>query len=65
MKDDLFYLPVKIGGVEFKNPLCGLRPDGEMAQPAGTGGARGLAAASIKQTFNPIPILILSPDTVA
>jgi dihydroorotate dehydrogenase/Pyruvate/2-oxoacid:ferredoxin oxidoreductase delta subunit len=62
MKDDLFYLPVKIGNIELRNPFIvasgptAKRIDQlELAQKCGWG------AASIKQTFNPVPYINYQP----
>ncbi len=61
-KDDIFYLPVKIGNVELRNPFIvasgptAKRIDQlELAQKCGWG------AASIKQTFNPVPYINYQP----
>jgi len=61
-KDDIFYLPVKIGNIELRNPFVvasgptAKRIDQlELAQKCGWG------AASIKQTFNPVPYINYQP----
>ena len=62
MKDDLFYLPVKIGGVEFKNPfMVASGPTAKWLSQLEQAEREGWAAASIKQTFNPIPYLNFEP----
>ena len=62
MKDDLFYLPVKIGGVEFKNPfMVASGPTVKWISQLEQAEREGWAAASIKQTFNPIPYLNFEP----
>jgi dihydroorotate dehydrogenase len=62
MKDDLFYLPVKIGGVEFKNPfMVASGPTAKWLSQLEQAEREGWAAASIKQTFNPRPYLNFDP----
>jgi len=62
MKDDLFYLPVKIGGVEWKNPfMVASGPTVKWISQLEQAEREGWAAASIKQTFNPIPYLNFEP----
>ena len=62
MKDDLFYLPVKIGGVEWKNPfMVASGPTVKWLSQLEQAEREGWAAASIKQTFNPIPYLNFEP----
>ncbi len=62
MKDELFNLPVKIGGVEFKNPfMVASGPTVKRVDQLEQAEREGWAAASIKQTFNPIPYLNYEP----
>src|SRR5512147_454916 len=62
MKDDLFNLPVKIGGVEFKNPfMVASGPTVKRIDQLEQAEREGWAAASIKQTFNPLPYLNYEP----
>jgi len=62
MKDDLFDLPVKVGGVEFRNPfMVASGPTVKRVDQLEQAEREGWAAASIKQTFNPIPYLNYEP----
>ena len=62
MKDHLLDLPVKIGGVEFKNPfMVASGPTVKRVDQLELAEREGWAAASIKQTFNPIPYLNYEP----
>ncbi|HVP77478.1 MAG TPA: 4Fe-4S binding protein [Thermodesulfobacteriota bacterium] len=62
MKDHLLDLPVKIGGVEFKNPfMVASGPTVKRVDQLEQAEREGWAAASIKQTFNPIPYLNYEP----
>jgi dihydroorotate dehydrogenase/Pyruvate/2-oxoacid:ferredoxin oxidoreductase delta subunit len=62
MKDDLFYLPVKIGGVEFKNPfMVASGPTAKRVDQLEQAEREGWAAASIKLTINPKPYLNFDP----
>jgi len=62
MKDHLLDLPVKIGGVEFKNPfMVASGPTVKRVDQLEQAERDGWAAASIKQTFNPFPYLNYEP----
>ena len=62
MKNHLLDLPVKIGGVEFKNPfMVASGPTVKRVDQLEQAERQGWAAASIKQTFNPIPYLNYEP----
>ena len=62
MKEDLFYLPVKIGGVEFRNPfIVASGPTAKRVDQLELAEREGWAAASIKQTFNPSPYINYEP----
>ncbi len=62
MKDDLFYLPVTIGGVELKNPfVVASGPTAKRVDQLELAERSGWAAASIKQTFNPAPYINYEP----
>jgi len=61
-KDDLFYLPVKIGNVELRNPFIRrFRPHGQAVGPTGAGREMRVGAAALKQTFNPLPYINYQP----
>jgi len=62
MKDDLFYLPVRIGGVELKNPfVVASGPTTKRIGQLQQAETAGWAAASIKATFNPAPYMNYEP----
>lgn len=62
MKDDLFYLPIKIGGVELRNPfVVASGPTTKRVDQLQLAARSGWAAASIKQTFNPAPYMNYEP----
>jgi dihydroorotate dehydrogenase/Pyruvate/2-oxoacid:ferredoxin oxidoreductase delta subunit len=62
MKDDLFYLPVQIGGVELKNPfVVASGPTTKRIDQLELAERSGWAAASVKQTFNPAPYINYEP----
>jgi len=62
MKDDLFFLPVKIGNVELKNPfIVASGPTTKRVEQLELAEKLGWGAASIKQTFNPTPYINYQP----
>jgi len=62
MKDDLFYLPIQIGGVELRNPfVVASGPTTKRVDQLQLAERSGWAAASIKQTFNPAPYMNYEP----
>ncbi len=62
MKDDLFYLPVKIGDIELKNPfIVASGPTAKRIDQLELAEKCGWGAASIKQTFNPVPYINYQP----
>jgi dihydroorotate dehydrogenase/Pyruvate/2-oxoacid:ferredoxin oxidoreductase delta subunit len=62
MKDALFYLPVRIGGVELRNPfVVASGPTTKRLDQLELAERSGWAAASIKQTFNPAPYINYEP----
>jgi dihydroorotate dehydrogenase/Pyruvate/2-oxoacid:ferredoxin oxidoreductase delta subunit len=62
MKEDLFYLPVKIGDVELRNPfIVASGPTAKRIDQLELAEKCGWGAAAIKQTFNPIPYLNYQP----
>ena len=62
MKDDLFYLPVQVGGVELRNPfVVASGPTTKRVDQLQLAERSGWAAASIKQTFNPAPYMNYEP----
>ena len=62
MKSDLFYLPVFIGGIEFKNPfMVASGPTAKRLDQLELAERSGWAAASIKQTFHPSPYINYEP----
>jgi dihydroorotate dehydrogenase/NAD-dependent dihydropyrimidine dehydrogenase PreA subunit len=62
MKDNLFYLPVMLGGVELKNPfVVASGPTVKRVEQMELAERSGWAAASIKQTFNPAPYINYEP----
>ncbi|MBM4333629.1 MAG: hypothetical protein FJ117_20830 [Deltaproteobacteria bacterium] len=62
MKDSLFYLPVKIGNVELKNPfIVASGPTAKRIDQLKLAEKCGWSAASIKQTFNPLPYINYQP----
>jgi dihydroorotate dehydrogenase/Pyruvate/2-oxoacid:ferredoxin oxidoreductase delta subunit len=61
-KDDLFYLPVKIGNVELRNPfIVASGPTAKRVDQLELAEKSGWGAASIKQTFNPVPYINYQP----
>jgi len=62
MKDDLFYLPITVGGVELKNPfVVASGPTVKRVDQLELAERTGWAAASVKQTFNPVPYINYEP----
>jgi len=62
MKDDLFYLPVKIGNVVLRNPfIVASGPTAKRIDQLELAEKNGWGAASIKQTFNPAPYINFQP----
>jgi dihydroorotate dehydrogenase/Pyruvate/2-oxoacid:ferredoxin oxidoreductase delta subunit len=62
MKDDLFYMPVKIGNVELRNPfIVASGPTAKRVDQLELAEKNGWGAASIKQTFNPFPYINYEP----
>jgi dihydroorotate dehydrogenase/Pyruvate/2-oxoacid:ferredoxin oxidoreductase delta subunit len=62
MKDDLFYMPMKIGDVELRNPfIVASGPTAKRVDQLELAEKCGWAAASIKQTFNPYPYINYEP----
>ncbi len=62
MKDDLFDLPIRIGGVELRNPfMVASGPTTKRVEQLQLAERSGWAAASIKATFNPAPYLNYKP----
>jgi dihydroorotate dehydrogenase/Pyruvate/2-oxoacid:ferredoxin oxidoreductase delta subunit len=62
MKDDLFYLPIQISGVELRNPfVVASGPTTKRVDQLQLAERSGWAAASIKQTFNPAPYMNYEP----
>ncbi len=61
-KEDLFYLPVKIGKVELRNPfIVASGPTVKTIEQLELAEKYGWGAAAIKQTFNPAPYLNYQP----
>ncbi|MDI6753078.1 MAG: 4Fe-4S binding protein [Thermodesulfobacteriota bacterium] len=61
-KDALFYLPVKIGNIELKNPfIVASGPTAKRIDQLELAEKCGWGAASIKQTFNPVPYINYQP----
>ena len=61
-KDDFFYLPVTIGNVELKNPfIVASGPTAKRVDQLELAERCGWAAASLKQTFNPVPYINYEP----
>jgi dihydroorotate dehydrogenase/Pyruvate/2-oxoacid:ferredoxin oxidoreductase delta subunit len=61
-KGDLFYLPVKIGQVELRNPfIVASGPTAKRVDQLEQAEKCGWGAASIKQTFNPLPYINYQP----
>ena len=61
-KDDIFYLPVKIGNVELRNPfIVASGPTAKRIDQLELAEKCGWGAASIKQTFNPSPYINYQP----
>ena len=62
MKGDLFYLPVKIGNVELRNPfIVSAGPTVKRVDQMELAEKCGWGAASIKQAFNPYPYINYPP----
>ncbi len=62
MKDDFFYLPVKIGDVELRNPfIVASGPTAKRVDQLELAEKSGWGAASLKQTFNPVPYINYQP----
>jgi dihydroorotate dehydrogenase/Pyruvate/2-oxoacid:ferredoxin oxidoreductase delta subunit len=62
MSDDLFYLPVRIGDVELRNPFTvASGPTTKRIDQLQLAEKNGWAAASIKHTFNPKPYINYQP----
>lgn len=62
MNDDLYYLPVKIGNVELKNPfMVASGPTAKRIEQLELAEKCGWGAAAIKQTFNPVPYINYQP----
>jgi len=62
MKEDLFHLPVKIGNVELRNPfIVASGPTAKRIDQLKLAEKSGWGAASIKQTFNPVPYINYQP----
>jgi dihydroorotate dehydrogenase/Pyruvate/2-oxoacid:ferredoxin oxidoreductase delta subunit len=60
--EDLFYLPVKIGNVELRNPfIVASGPTSKRMDQLELAERSGWGAASIKQTFNPAPYINYQP----
>ena len=61
-KDDFFYLPVTIGNIELKNPfIVASGPTAKRVDQLELAERCGWAAASLKQTFNPVPYINYEP----
>ena len=61
-KDDLFHLPVTIGNVELRNPfIVASGPTAKRVDQLQLAEKCGWGAASIKQTFNPVPYINYQP----
>ena len=62
MKDDLFHLPIQIGGIELRNPfVVASGPTTKRVDQLKLAEDSGWAAASIKATFNPSPYINHEP----
>ena len=62
MKDDLFHLPVTLGGIELRNPfVVASGPTAKRVEQLELAEKLGWAAVSIKQTFNPTPYINYQP----
>jgi len=62
MKDDLFYLPITVGGVELKNPfVVASGPTVKRVDQLELAERSGWAAASTKLTLNPAPYINYEP----
>ena len=62
MKDNLFHLPVKIGNVELRNPfIVASGPTAKRLDQLELAEKCGWGAASLKQTFNPLPYINYQP----
>jgi len=62
MSDDLFYLPVKSGDVELRNPfIVASGPTVKRIDQMELAEQCGWGAASIKQAFNPYPYINYQP----
>jgi len=62
VKEDLFYLPIRLGGLELKNPfMVASGPTTKRVDQLELAERSGWAAASVKQTFNPKPYMNYEP----
>ena len=62
MKHDFSYLPVTIGNIELKNPfIVASGPTAKRVDQLELAERCGWAAASLKQTFNPVPYINYEP----
>ncbi len=62
MKENLFYMPVKIGNVELRNPfIVASGPTAKRVDQLELAEKSGWGAASLKQTFNPFPYINYEP----
>lgn len=62
MKDELFDLPVTLGGMKLKNPfIVASGPTTKRVEQLELAEKLGWAAAAIKQTFNPSPYINYQP----
>lgn len=62
MKNELFYLPVRIGNVELRNPfIVASGPTAKRVEQLELAEKLGWGAVSIKQTFNPTPYINYQP----
>ena len=62
MKDNLFNLPVTLGGMELRNPfIVASGPTTKRVEQLELAEKSGWAAVSIKQTFNPSPYINYQP----
>ncbi|NIM97987.1 MAG: hypothetical protein GTO24_07900 [candidate division Zixibacteria bacterium] len=61
-QEDLFYLPVKVGNVELRNPfIVASGPTAKRVDQLELAEKCGWGAASIKQAFNPFPYINYEP----
>ena len=62
MKDDLFHLPVELGGIQLKNPfMIASGPTAKRVDQLELAEKSGWGAAVLKQTFNPVPYINYEP----